>query len=62
MSIPKRKSVELSELIARLDQDRAWLLEQIDGGRWAELRTDLAELERDLGRLLSKAADLMEEP
>jgi len=61
MSIPKNESNKLSDLIGQLDKDRAWLLEQIDRGRWAELRLDLAALERELGQLLTKAADQIEE-
>ncbi len=61
MSIAKNESNDLSELIARLDKDRAWLLEQIDRGRWPELRLDLAALERELGQLLIKATDQIEE-
>ena len=61
MSIPKNESNKLSDLIGQLDKDRAWLLEQIDRGRWTELRLDLAALERELGQLLTKAADQIEE-
>jgi len=61
MSIAKNESNDLSKLIARLDKDRAWLLEQIDRGRWPELRLDLAALERELGQLLIKATDQIEE-
>ncbi len=57
----KNKSNDLSELIARLDKDRTWLLEQIDRGNWSELRLDLAALERELGQLLTKVADQIEE-
>ena len=57
----KNESNELSDLIGQLDKDRAWLLEQIDRGRWAELRLDLAALERELGQLLTKAAVQLEE-
>ncbi len=46
-----------SELIQQLEQDRAWLLEQIDRGRWSEFRLDLAALERELGQLLRRAAE-----
>ncbi len=52
---------ELSELIAQLDKDRAWLLEQIDRGRWSELRLDLAALERELGQLLMRVSDRLED-
>ena len=51
---------DLAMLIRDLDQDRAWLLEQIDRGRWPELRLDLAALERELGQLLVRAADRLE--
>ena len=61
MSISKKNFNDLSDLIARLDKDRAWLLEQIDRGRWPELRLDLAALERELGQLLIKATDQIEE-
>ena len=52
---------DLSELITQLDADRAWLLEQIDRGRWVELRLDLAALERELGQLLTRAAQGLED-
>ena len=52
---------DLSELITQLDADRAWLLEQIDRGRWVELRLDLAALERELGQLLTRAAQDLED-
>ena len=51
---------ELSDLIAQIDADRAWLLLQIDQGRWPELRLDLAALERELGQLLIRAAEDLE--
>ena len=57
MTIAKNQLIELSELIARLDTDRSWLLEQIDRGNWPELRMDLAALERELGQLLTKIGD-----
>ena len=60
MSIAKNESNDLPDLIASLDKDRAWLLEQIDRGSWAELRLDLAALERELGQLLNKASDQIE--
>ena len=51
---------ETYELINLLDQDRAWLLEQIDQGSWPELRLDLAALERELGQLLIRAKDKLD--
>ena len=57
MTIAKNESSDLSELITRLEKDRSWLLEQIDRGKWPQLRLDLASLERELGQLLTKVAD-----
>ena len=38
-------------------ENSRWLLEQIDRGRWAEFRLDLAALERELGQLLQRASE-----
>ena len=54
-------SQDLQELVQQLDADRGWLLQQIDGGRWSELRYDLAALERELGQLLTRVSDMDEE-
>jgi hypothetical protein len=51
---PGAQELEWARLIAELDQDRLWLLRQIDAGRWAEWRLDLAALERELGQLLDQ--------
>ncbi|AII42751.1 hypothetical protein KR100_05150 [Synechococcus sp. KORDI-100] len=59
--MPATPSDDLQPLLQQLDQDRAWLLEQIDRGRWPDLRLDLAALERELGQMLSRASDLQEE-
>ena len=61
MSISKKNLNDLSDLIAGLDEDRSWLLEQLDRGNWHELHEDLAALERELGSFLTKAADKIEE-
>ena len=57
MNIPSAQREETRELIAQLEADRAWLLEQIDRGRWPDLRLDLAALERELGQLLFRASE-----
>jgi hypothetical protein len=57
MNTPSAQPVETRELIAQLEADRAWLLEQIDRGRWPDLRLDLAALERELGQLLLRASE-----
>ena len=46
-----------TELIQVLEQDRSWLLRELDAGKWPELRLDLAALERELGQLLELASD-----
>lgn len=48
---------DTATLIAQLDQDRLWLLRQIDSGRWGEWRLDLAALERELGQLLDQVRE-----
>jgi hypothetical protein len=59
--LPESSSDELQPLLQQLDEDRAWLLEQIDRGRWPDLRLDLAALERELGQMLSSASELQDE-
>ena len=44
MNTTSEQPLETRELIAQLETDRAWLLEQIDRGRWPDLRLDLAAL------------------
>ena len=39
-------------LILRLDQNRAWLLENLDKGKWPEIRSELAALERKISKLI----------
>ena len=40
------------DLIFKLDQDRAWLLENLDIGKWPEIRSELAALERKISKLI----------
>ena len=61
MDFKKPQSRTISDLLTQLDGDRAWLLEQIDRGRWPELRLDLAALERELGQLLTRVSEALEE-
>ena len=39
-------------LIKKLDQNRAWLLENLDQGKWSEIRSELAALERKISKLI----------
>tara|TARA_B100000700_G_scaffold319638_1_gene415261 strand:+ start:168 stop:353 length:186 start_codon:yes stop_codon:yes gene_type:complete len=61
MTSPESNTKELTELLLQLNKDRAWLLEKIDQGRWPSLRLDLAALERELGQLLTRASERIEE-
>ena len=45
-------TTNLSDLILKLDRDRAWLLENLDKGKWPELRSELAALERKISKLI----------
>jgi hypothetical protein len=54
--------VSTSALLEQLTADRLWLLQQIDGGRWSELRLDLAALERELGQMLDLAREQFASP
>ena len=40
------------DLIFKLDQERAWLLENLDKGKWREIRSELAALERKISKLI----------
>ena len=46
------KNINQDDLILKLDQDRAWLLENLDKGKWPEIRGELAELERKISKLI----------
>ena len=61
MASHTEESFELSELVEKLNKDRSWILEQLDRGCWPEFRPDLAALERELGQLLTRAAEYIEE-
>ena len=45
------------DLIFKLDQDRAWLLENLDKGKWPEIRGELAALERKISKLIISAQE-----
>ena len=61
MASHQKQFSELTELVEKLNKDRAWILEQLDKGSWPEFRPDLAALERELGQLLTRAAEYIEE-
>ena len=45
------------DLILKLDQDRAWLLENLDKGKWSGIRNELADLERKISKLIIRVQD-----
>tara|TARA_B100000609_G_C16810065_1_gene230556 strand:- start:51 stop:239 length:189 start_codon:yes stop_codon:yes gene_type:complete len=47
----------LSTLISSLDENREWLLRNIDRGKWPQLRNELAELERELNKLILRTKE-----
>ena len=61
MASQKKQFPELIELVEKLNKDRGWLLQQLDNGSWPEFRPDLAALERELGQLLTRATEYIEE-
>ena len=58
----ERLTSNQEDLILRLDQDREWLLKNLDKGKWPELRSELAELERKISKMIislqEKKADI----
>ena len=61
MASQKKEFSELTELVKNLNKERSWILEQLDKGSWSEFRPDLAALERELGQLLMRATEYIEE-
>ena len=45
------------DLILKLDHDRAWLLENLDKGKWSEIRNELADLERKISKLIIRVQE-----
>ena len=58
----ERLTSNQEDLILRLDQDREWLLKNLDKGKWPEIRSELAELERKISKMIislqEKKADI----
>ena len=50
-------STNQEDLILKLDQDRAWLLENLDKGKWSEIRAELADLERKISKLIIRVQE-----
>ena len=52
-----QSSTNQEDLILKLDQDRAWLLENLDKGKWSEIRSELADLERKISKLIIRVQE-----
>ena len=50
-------STNQEDLILKLDQHRAWLLENLDKGNWSEIRSELADLERKISKLIIRVQE-----
>ncbi len=50
-------STNQEDLILKLDHDRAWLLENLDKGKWSEIRSELADLERKISKLIIRVEE-----
>ena len=50
-------STNQEDLILKRDQDRAWLLENLDKGKWSEIRSELADLERKISKLIIRVQE-----
>ena len=50
-------STNQEDLILKLDQDRSWLLENLDKGKWSEIRNELADLERKIRKLIIRVQE-----
>ena len=53
----EHNSTYQEDLILRLDQDRSWLLENLDKGKWSEMRSEIADLEREISKLIIRVQE-----
>ena len=52
-----QNSINQEYLLLKLDQNRAWLLENLDKGKWSEIRSELADLERKISKLIIRVQE-----
>ena len=50
-------STNQEDLVLKLDQDRAWLLENLDKGKWSEIRSELADLEGKISKFIIRVQE-----
>ena len=49
---------DLENLVSKLDNERSWLLKNIDNGKWPKIRKELASLEREISKLILRLKDV----
>ena len=49
---------DLGKIVSKLDNERSWLLKNIDNGKWPEIRKELASLEREISKLILRLKDV----
>ena len=49
---------DLKKIVSKLDNERSWLLKNIDNGKWPEIRKELASLEREISKLILRLNDV----
>ncbi len=49
---------DLEKFVSKLDNERSWLLKNIDSGKWPEIRKELASLEREISKLILRLKDV----
>ena len=49
---------DLEKLVSKLDNERSWLLKNIDNGKWPEIRKELGSLEREISKLILRLRDV----
>ena len=54
----QRSEKELEKFVLKLDNERSWLLKNIDNGKWPEIRKELASLEREISKLILRLKDV----
>ena len=54
----QKSEKDLEKFVSILDNERSWLLKNIDNGKWPEIRKELASLEREISKLILRLKDV----
>ena len=49
--------INLKDLISKIEDDRKWLLREIDSGKYPLLRKELANLEREISKFILRVKE-----